>query len=85
METSDETKSETTAQAETRKGNVGDVEAAGETTAADTVTGPTDTRPVGSDTMVKVASAPASSQQGRTTTEDLVQRQGEDSSDEPES
>jgi hypothetical protein len=35
--------------------------------------------------MVKVAGDPDSSGQGRTTTEDLVREQGEDSSDEPES
>ena len=34
---------------------VGDVETAGETTAAATISGPTDTKPVGADTMVKVA------------------------------
>jgi hypothetical protein len=36
-------------------GEVGDVEDAGETTAADTITGPVETRPVGSDTMLKVS------------------------------
>jgi hypothetical protein len=36
---------------------VGDVEAAGETTAIAAITGPTDTSPVGADTMVKVAGA----------------------------
>jgi hypothetical protein len=73
------------AQADSIAGEVGDVEAAGETTAADTVTGPLDARPVGADTRVKVADAPDSGQKGRTTTEDLVHRQGEDSRDEPES
>ena len=38
---------------------VGDVETAGETTAADTISGPPDTRPVGADTMVKVADTPS--------------------------
>ena len=37
---------------------VGDVETAGETTAADTISGPPDTRPVGADTMVEVADTP---------------------------
>jgi hypothetical protein len=37
---------------------VGDVETAGETTAAAAITGPTDTSPVGADTMLKVADAP---------------------------
>lgn len=36
---------------------VGDVEDAGETTAADTINGPSDTRPVGADTMLKVSDA----------------------------
>jgi hypothetical protein len=40
---------------------VGDVESAGETTAADTISGPTETKPVGADTMVKVADEPDSS------------------------
>jgi hypothetical protein len=35
-------------------GDVGDVETAGETTAAVAISGPEDTRPVGADTMVKV-------------------------------
>ncbi|HYE66089.1 MAG TPA: hypothetical protein VD966_10925 [Pyrinomonadaceae bacterium] len=39
-------------------GGVGDVETAGETTAAAVISGPTDTRPVGADTMVKVADTP---------------------------
>jgi hypothetical protein len=34
--------------------DVGDVETAGETTAAAAITGPTDTSPVGADTMLKV-------------------------------
>ncbi|HEV7374569.1 MAG TPA: hypothetical protein VGN95_07620 [Pyrinomonadaceae bacterium] len=37
------------------QGDVGDVETAGETTAAAAITGPTDTSPVGADTMLKVA------------------------------
>lgn len=39
-------------------GEVGDVETAGETTAADTISSPPDTRPVGADTLVKVADTP---------------------------
>lgn len=39
-------------------GGVGDVETAGETTAAATVSGPAETKPVGADTMVKVSDAP---------------------------
>lgn len=35
-------------------GHVGDVETAGETVAADTISGPADTRPVGTDTLAKV-------------------------------
>jgi hypothetical protein len=38
--------------------DVGDVETAGETTAAATVSGPAETKPVGADTMVKVSDAP---------------------------
>jgi hypothetical protein len=40
---------------ETQRSEVGDLEDAGETTAADTIKGPTDTRPVGADTMLKVS------------------------------
>lgn len=36
----------------------GDPETAGETTAADTITGPTDTTPVGSDTMAEAVYTP---------------------------
>jgi hypothetical protein len=39
-------------------GDVGDVETAGETTAAATISGPEETKPVGADTMVKVSDAP---------------------------
>lgn len=35
-------------------GHPGDVETAGETVAADTISGPTDTTPVGADTLAKV-------------------------------
>jgi hypothetical protein len=40
------------------QGEVGDVEMAGETVAADAISGPTHDKPVGADTMVKVADAP---------------------------
>lgn len=46
-------------QDEAASGGVGDVESAGETTAAAAITGPTDTTPVGADTLVKVAGEPA--------------------------
>ena len=51
--TRDDAETETSAQSE-----VGDVEDAGETTAAGMITGPTDTRPVGADTMIKVSDEP---------------------------
>ena len=38
-----------------QQNEIGDVEDAGETTAADTINGPVDTRPVGADTMLKVS------------------------------
>lgn len=38
---------------------VGDVETAGETTAADTVSGPENTKPVGEGTSVEVADEPS--------------------------
>ncbi len=40
------------------EGEVGDVETAGETTAAAAISGPDHQKPVGADTMVKVADAP---------------------------
>ena len=40
------------------EGEAGDVEAAGETTAAAAINGPPHRRPVGADTMVEVADAP---------------------------
>jgi hypothetical protein len=43
-----------TAQTDSTHGDVGDVETAGETTAAATISGPPDTKPVGADTMAKV-------------------------------
>lgn len=42
-----------TARSSTGGDEVGDVEMAGETTAADTISGPTDTRPVEPDTTVE--------------------------------
>ena len=42
--------------------SVGDVETAGETTAADTITGPANQKPVGADTLVKVAEKPVPSE-----------------------
>ena len=45
------------AEADSTDGDVGDVETAGETTAAVAISGPPDTRPVGADTMVEVAEA----------------------------
>ena len=41
------------------EGEVGDVELAGETTAAAAISGPEHHKPVGADTMVKVADADA--------------------------
>ena len=40
------------------EGEVGDVEMAGETTAAAAISGPEHPKPVGADTMVKVADVP---------------------------
>ena len=45
------------AEVDSTKGEVGNVETAGETTAAVAISGPPDTRPVGADTMVEVADA----------------------------
>ena len=47
-----------TARAGAGRDTVGDVETAGETTAAAAVSGPADTRPVGADTLVKVEGEP---------------------------
>lgn len=41
-------------QTDLTKGGVGDVETAGETTAASAISGPVDDRPVGADTLAKV-------------------------------
>ena len=46
------------------EGEVGDVETAGETTAAAAISGPVDEKPVGADTMIKVADAPNKSGSG---------------------
>jgi hypothetical protein len=46
-------------------GHVGDVETAGETVAADTITGPTDTTPVGADTLAKVNDKSDSEESGK--------------------
>lgn len=54
----DKTKDDAT-QDEAASGGVGDVESAGETTAAVAISGPVDDRPVGADTLVKVADEPA--------------------------
>ena len=43
-----------TSRPDSRTGHIGDVETAGETVAADTISGPPDTRPVGADTLAKV-------------------------------
>jgi hypothetical protein len=53
------------APADENEGDVGDVETAGETTAAATISGPADTRPVGADTMVKVSDAPDPAEEPR--------------------
>jgi myo-inositol-1(or 4)-monophosphatase len=45
------------AQTESKEDGIGDVETAGETTAAVAISGPPDTSPVGAETMVKVADA----------------------------
>jgi hypothetical protein len=45
---------------DSKQSEAGDVvEEAGETTAAATITGPTNTKPVGADTMLKVSDEPA--------------------------
>lgn len=57
IEATDESRGEGTREG-TGDGGVGDVEAAGETTAAATIGGKTDDRPVGADTLVKVEGDP---------------------------
>jgi hypothetical protein len=52
-------------QADSTEGGVGDVEMAGETTAAAAISGPVDDKPVGADTMIKVADAPKSSESSK--------------------
>ncbi|HKQ99382.1 MAG TPA: hypothetical protein VJT09_01840 [Pyrinomonadaceae bacterium] len=54
---------EVTARVEAEDGGVGDVETAGETTAVAAITGPTETKPVGADTMLKVAGTPEREQE----------------------
>ena len=54
MKESDEMNDDTTP-GDSAQADVGDVETAGETTAAAAINGPTDTSPVGADTMLKVA------------------------------
>lgn len=49
---------EAAAQSDSPATSVGDVETAGETTAADTIGGTVNQKPVGADTLVKVADAP---------------------------
>ena len=51
-------KDDAEAEAGLGEGRVGEVETAGETTAAGMVGGPADTRPVGASTLVKVAGEP---------------------------
>jgi hypothetical protein len=48
------------------QGEVGDVEDAGETTAAGMINGPTDTKPVGADTMIKVSDTPEEKENSNT-------------------
>lgn len=58
MSEPDKTSDAATRPVSAEEDDAGDVETAGETTAAATISGPTDTTPVGADTMVKVADAP---------------------------
>jgi len=51
-------------QANSTEGEVGDVETAGETTAAVAISGPPDNKPVGADTMLEIADAPKKSESG---------------------
>jgi hypothetical protein len=53
---------------ESKHSEVGDIEEAGETTAADTITGPINPKPVGADTMLKVSGEPGG--KGRATRSD---------------
>jgi hypothetical protein len=57
------------AQYDSPNGGVGDVETAGETTAAAAITGPTDTSPVGADTMIKVSDSSESTKSGEAESE----------------
>jgi hypothetical protein len=47
------------------EGEVGDVETAGETTAAAAISGPDNPKPVGADTMVKVSDPPERAEDDR--------------------
>jgi hypothetical protein len=60
MTEADSASDDTAAQSDSTKGGVGDVEAAGETTAAEMIGGAPDTRPVGVDTLadIKVSDTP---------------------------
>lgn len=58
MSERDKTDDDDAAREASADGGVGDVETAGETTAVATITGPPPKRPVGADTMVKVADTP---------------------------
>jgi hypothetical protein len=53
MAKADDTKKATT-QVDVTEGDVGDLETAGETTAAEVIGGPPDTRPVGQDTLADI-------------------------------
>ena len=69
MTEQEETKRDAATEADSTSGGIGDVETAGETTAAAAIKGPTDTRPVGADTMVKVAGSSDSAQSTETESE----------------
>ena len=54
MKEADDENDDATPQNDSTRGGVGDVEAAGETTAAEMIGGPPDTRPVGADTIANI-------------------------------
>ena len=60
MKEADDENVDAAAQNDSTRGGVGDVEAAGETTAAEMIGGAPDTRPVGADTIanIKVSDTP---------------------------
>jgi hypothetical protein len=66
MKEQERTDNDAAAEADTTDGGVGDVETAGETTAAVAITGPTNTKAVGADTMVKVADSSDSTKSAET-------------------